>query len=176
MVELAEILQAPVVDKLGRLNFPTNHYLNQTGLARPLTANADVILGLEITDMWGSVNKVLDLAHPTTLRTGKLGVKLIHIGVGDLYLKSNYQNFSRYAEVDLSIAGDAEATLPALIEEVRRSISKQDRISIGKRKAELQKAYKEMLGRIHGDSAYAENSNPVSIARLSKEIVSSNMK
>ena len=37
----------------------------------------------------------------------------------DLNHKSNYQDFGRYAEVDLAIAADAEATLPALIEAVQ---------------------------------------------------------
>ena len=41
------------------------------------------------------------------------GPKLITIYSGDLYGKSNYQDFGRYAEVDLAIAADAEATLPA---------------------------------------------------------------
>ena len=31
-------------------------------------------------------------------------------------MKSNYQDFQRYPEVDLAMAADAEATLPALIE------------------------------------------------------------
>ena len=43
----------------------------------------------------------------------KAGAKLITISSGDLLTKSNYQDFGRYAEVDLAIAADAEATLPA---------------------------------------------------------------
>ena len=34
MIELAELLQAPVVDRNGRMNFPTRHPLNQTERAR----------------------------------------------------------------------------------------------------------------------------------------------
>ena len=39
---------------------------------------------------------------------------------GDLFQRSNYGDYMRYAEVDLAIAADAEATLPALIDEVKR--------------------------------------------------------
>src|SRR5437899_8851764 len=39
---------------------------------------------------------------------------LISITAGDLYAKSNYQDFQRFPEVDLAIAADGEATLPAL--------------------------------------------------------------
>ena len=38
----------------------------------------------------------------------------LSITAGDLYLKSNYQDFQRYPEVDIAIAADAEATLPSL--------------------------------------------------------------
>src|SRR5687768_10246078 len=46
LVELAEALQAPVIDQHGRMNFPSSHPLNQSGNGGPLIANADVILGL----------------------------------------------------------------------------------------------------------------------------------
>ena len=32
LVELAEMLQAPVVERFGRFNLPNNHYLNQTSV------------------------------------------------------------------------------------------------------------------------------------------------
>ena len=35
-------------------------------------------------------------------------------------MKSNYQDLGRYQEVDLDIAGDAEASLPTLIEQVKK--------------------------------------------------------
>ena len=38
------------------MNFPSRHPLNQSGNARQLVANADVILGLELTDFWGTVS------------------------------------------------------------------------------------------------------------------------
>ena len=44
-------------------------------------------------------------------RITKPGAKVITIFAGDLYGKSNYQDFGRYDEVDLAIAADAEATL-----------------------------------------------------------------
>jgi len=57
LVELAEILQAPVVDQASRMNFPRTHYLN-----RPpsVIGQADVIIGLELSDYWGTVNSWID--------------------------------------------------------------------------------------------------------------------
>src|SRR5438874_1162822 len=48
LVELAELLQAPVLDRRQRMNFPTRHPLYGTGNL----ANADLVLGLEVPDFW----------------------------------------------------------------------------------------------------------------------------
>src|SRR5947208_10143122 len=57
LVQLAELLQARVIDQGGRMNFPTTHYLAAPASA---VANADVILGLELSDFWGTVNAYTD--------------------------------------------------------------------------------------------------------------------
>ena len=51
------------------------------------------------------------------------GTKTVSITAADLFIKSNLQDFQHMAEVDLAIGADAEATLPALIEEVRRQLT-----------------------------------------------------
>src|SRR3569833_2668341 len=117
LIEMAEELQAPVVDIYGRMNFPWRHPLNQTRRQALLVTNADVILGLELTDFWG----VTRMAH---------GAKRISITAGDLYMKSNYQDFDRFTPVDIALAADAEATLPALIEAVRKLITPKRRASL----------------------------------------------
>ena len=42
------------------MNFPNTHYLSQTGRAGGLIDNADVVLGLELADFWGTVNSYID--------------------------------------------------------------------------------------------------------------------
>src|SRR6202011_1520639 len=114
LIELAEVLQAPVIDQGGRMNFPTRHPLNQSDRGRVLIADADVILGLELTDLWGATHAFRDQLHRTSKMATKDGAKLISITAGDLYAKGNYQDLQRYPEVDLAIAADAEITLPSL--------------------------------------------------------------
>ena len=64
LIELAEILQAPVVDRNGRMNFPTRHPLNHTERGGAAIANADLIAGLELTDFWSTVNSVGGQLNP----------------------------------------------------------------------------------------------------------------
>jgi acetolactate synthase I/II/III large subunit len=170
LVELAETLQAPVIDQGGRMNFPTRHPLNHTDRARALVANADVILGLELTDFWGTVNTYRDQQERTSRRTTKAGAKLISITSGDLYLKSNYQDFQRYPEVDLAIAADAEATLPSLIEAVKRLITADRKRTLQDRGAKLATARAEALERARTEASYAWDASPITTARLSAEV------
>ena len=70
-------------------------------------------------------------------RPRRAGAKLVTITAGELNTKANYQDFQRYAEVDLALAGDAEATLPSLIEAVKRLITDDRRRAFEERGARL---------------------------------------
>src|ERR1700746_1553829 len=105
------------------MNSPTRHRLNHSDRARQAIAEADVIVGLELTDFWGTVNSFRDQLHKSSRRITKPGAKLVSITTGDLFIKSNYQDFERFPEVDLAIAADAEETLPALTEAVKRLLT-----------------------------------------------------
>jgi len=159
LVELAETLQAAVIDQGGRMNFPTRHPLNQSQ-ARAI-ADADVILGLELSDFWGVVNSYRDQLNRTTRSVTRPGAKLISITSGDLYMKSNYQDFQRYAEVDLAIAADAEATLPPLIEAVKRQMTGDRKRVFENRGAKLAEAGRGelRLGREPGEHCAAVRRN-----------------
>jgi thiamine pyrophosphate-dependent acetolactate synthase large subunit-like protein len=170
LIELAETLQAPVVDQGGRMNFPSRHPLNQSASARQLVTNADIILGLELTDFWGTVDTVRDSLIRTSRSLIKPGTKLISITATDLFTKGNYQDFQRYPEVDLAMAADAEATLPALIEACKRLITADRRRAFQERGSRLADAHAAALDRARTDATYAWNATPISTARLTAEL------
>ena len=170
LVELAEALQAPVIDKASRMNFPSRHALNHTAQAGPLIANADVVIGLEATDLWTSLNSFRDQLERTNKPATRPDVKVISVTSGDLYIKANYQDFYRYTAVDLAIAADAEATLPSLIEEVKRQTTSDRRIAFQARGSKLAAARKEQLAQARTDASYGWDARPVSTARLATEL------
>lgn len=170
LVELAEALNAPVVDQLGRMNMPNNHYLYQLGGAG-LIEQADVILGLELTDLWGTVNSLDDSVEMTQAHRPKAGARLISIGTGDLYIRANYQDFQRYQQVDIAIGADAEATLPMLTEYINQAIPAERRARIAERGDKARKGQAQARQRMLTDAAAnAWDASPVSAARLSAEI------
>jgi acetolactate synthase-1/2/3 large subunit len=154
MVELAETLQAGVVDRHRRLNFPTRHRLNGGSLG-----NADVVLALEAGDVSG-------IARGAQQRNAKV----INLTADHLFQGSNYQDFQRYAEADLSIAADAEATLPALIEEIRRLTTPARREAFRQRGERVAAANAGAFERARTDATYGWDASPVSTARLSMEL------
>jgi acetolactate synthase I/II/III large subunit len=152
------------------MNFPSRHSLNQSGRAEALIREADVILGLEVTDFWGTVNSFREQLQRTSAPITKPTAKLISITANDLYLKSNYQDFQRYTEVDLAIAADGEQTLPSLIEAVKRLVT-DDRLRVFQdRGAKLAAAQQRALEQARTDATYAWDASPVSTARMCAEI------
>ena len=170
LVELAETLQAPVIDQAGRMNFPTRHPLNQSSRRGAVVANADVIMGLEATDFWSALNTMHDQVRRTSRPIMKSDAKLISITTGDLYTKANYQDFYRYTGVDLAMAADAEATLPLLIEEAKRQITADRKRALQDRGAKLATAHEQALEKARTDATYAWDASPVSTGRLCAEI------
>jgi acetolactate synthase I/II/III large subunit len=161
LVELAETLQAPLQGAL-----PSRHPLSQRGALD----RADVVLGLEVDDLWGTLNAVRDQLHRTFRSLSKPGAKIISIGTRDLYTKANYQDFQRYPEVDIAIAADVEATLPALIEACKRLITADRRRTLQERGKQLAENKARALQRSRVDATYGWDASPISTARLQAEV------
>jgi acetolactate synthase-1/2/3 large subunit len=170
LVELAETLQAPVIDQAGRMNFPTRHPLNQTSRRGAVVSGADVIMGLEATDFWGALNTMHDQIERTSQPIMKSDAKLISITMGDLYTKANYQDFYRYQGVDLAMAADPEATLPALIEETKRQLTADRKRALQDRGAKLAAAHDKALEQARTDASYAWDASPISTGRMCAEL------
>ncbi|MBV8836511.1 MAG: thiamine pyrophosphate-binding protein, partial [Alphaproteobacteria bacterium] len=89
MVELAETLQCAVLDNGGRMNFPSRHPLNQS-YRRGIIGQADVIVAMEVNELWGSLNAFSDRIVRSYRPSYKKGAKIVTLGSRDLYMKSNY--------------------------------------------------------------------------------------
>jgi len=169
MVELAETLGAPVVDLGGRMNFPNTHDLDCTYMKQTLVREADVILLLEVNDAWGNLNSFED-PYKTYRPLYKPGTKMISISMQDVYLKSNYQDTQRFMAVDLGIGGDVEATLPDLIDALKRATTPGRKAAFAERTAAAAKMHRDMRERDKDSAAVGWDAVPVSTARLAAEL------
>jgi thiamine pyrophosphate-dependent acetolactate synthase large subunit-like protein len=179
LVELAELLQAPVISAqpntappiaAGRMNFPSRHPLNHTLRSAAAIAGADVVVGLEIANFFGVVNTYRDQVERTSKPLAKSDAKLVTITAGDLNVKANYQTFQRYPEVDLAISGDAEATLPSLVEAVKRLMTGDRRRLFEERGVQLAELGRAARDRSRLDAMQAWDAVPISTGRLAAEV------
>ena len=158
LIELAELLQAPVdVGTYGSWqDFPSWHKLYGSGGP---DYEPDVILGLELNDMSASVR---------TTRAG--GGKTISICSEYLFQGRNIHDFGDYSEVDVPIAADGEATLPALIEEVRRLATRDRLRSFAARGEAVAAAHRVQREHDLEEARYGWNASPVSVPRMIAEL------
>lgn len=168
LTELAETLQAPVQDRRMRMTIPTHNPLYNSGN----TAEADVILGLEVPDFWyvSHSQTPINRLGMQVRSTVKPGTKLATITAGDLFSRSNYQDFGRYAEVDLAIAADAQATLPSLIEACKKLITPDRKRAFEARGKRLAEQWKRNRDRDFEAATAGWDASPVSTARMAAEL------
>jgi acetolactate synthase-1/2/3 large subunit len=169
LVQLAESLNAPVIDLYARMNFPNNHYLQQSGRRAALIKQADVILAMEVGDIWGLLNRVADTPDRPSLRMARADVQLMAISSGYMYSKSMFGDVQRYLPADVTVAADAQTTLPALIEAVRKAVGSNNS-AIDARKKPMQDAHLAMRNNARERAAVGWDSSPISTARLCQEI------
>jgi acetolactate synthase-1/2/3 large subunit len=169
LVELADTLQCAVVDVGGRMNFPSRHPLNQS-FRRSAVDQADVIVGLEMNDFWGSVNSFTDRIVRSSRATTKKGARMVTLGTRDLLIKANFQDFARYQEADLAIGGDGEASLPALTEAVKRLIDGGRKSALEARGKKLGAAQLASLEQARSEATVGWEGSPISVARMCMEV------
>ncbi|HYQ08311.1 MAG TPA: thiamine pyrophosphate-dependent enzyme [Xanthobacteraceae bacterium] len=169
LVELAETLQCGVIDNAGRMNFPSRHPLNQS-FRRGIIGQSDVILAIEMNDLWGTLTHFSDRIVRQSRPATKPDAKIITLGVRDLYLKSNYQDFGRWQDVDLDLAGDGEASLPVLTEAVRRLVDNSRKDAFAARGQKLAKLHQAMVDQSMTDATIGWDSSPITTARMCAEV------
>lgn len=168
LVELAETLQAPVCDTTNRMNFPWRHPLNQSRRQAQLLNQADLVVGLEPGDPFGLVSR--KDKEGNARRFLKAGAKAVTISSVELYPKGNYQDLQRYAgDVDIAMEADAQATLPYLIEEVKR-LMPASRSAYEARGAAFAKAHKDDLEAAKRAAVFGWDDSPISMPRMWAEM------
>lgn len=113
LIELAERLAIPVIDKGNRFNFPNVHALDVTGDEQQFLQKADVILALDVKDLYGSLSKV-----NRTTRVSEYVIspsaKIVHISMNDMLIHSWAADYQHLQAVDVPINADTSVAVPEL--------------------------------------------------------------
>ncbi len=169
LIELADLLAAPVLDRYhsGSYNFPNTHPLDLTGAEEELLADADVVLALDVRDLFGALSRV-DRATRRTEPIVPTGARIVNVTLADLAVRSWAADYQRIAPIDLPILADVALALPALVERVRKLVrddgirsARRDRLKM--RRDALRQAVRATAERSWHDV-------PIAPARLAAEV------
>ena len=112
---VAEKLNAPVIDLGSRFNFPSEHPLEATERREDLIREADVILAVDVVDLWGALQANAARHRPAGYAP-RADARLISLSVSDLLVHSWTSDYQRMQPVDLSLVGESRVALPALLD------------------------------------------------------------
>jgi acetolactate synthase I/II/III large subunit len=170
LARLAETLGAAVIDDRGRMNMANRHPLNHTERSGQALRAADVVLVLEPLDLFGLLNSMSDvIGRPSAPKT-RPGAKIIVIGTTDTQIKPNFAEYGRFVTADLAVTGDAETTMPWLIQAVEKEITSARRMVVSDRGEKLKAMSANFAKAIHAQAAMAWNASPISTARTTAEV------
>ena len=113
LIELAEALAAPVIDRGGRFNFPSTHPLDVTGAEAEALAEADVVLALDVQDLYGALGTVDTHTRTFTTCLGR-NPAIIHITLDELITRSWAADYQKLQAVDIPMIADTGLAVPQL--------------------------------------------------------------
>jgi thiamine pyrophosphate-dependent acetolactate synthase large subunit-like protein len=141
LIELAELLAIPVIDKGARLNFPTTHPLDVTNGAREILQKADVILALDVADLYGSLTTVSKQTRACEYVTSP-AVKTITLSMNDMLVRSWAGDYQALQSVDVPMSADTSVAVPELTRLCRELLGGD-----GKKKAAIEARQKELAAK-----------------------------
>ena len=167
LVELAETVGAPVLERNSRFNFPNTHPLDLTGSNRETVAEADVVLALDVQDVLGTVSAT-DIATGNPSMAVFDRAKIITISVEHLLTKSWTADYQALAPVDVPITAETSVAIPrlsALCREIggNETLRAARKDSIAAKHAALRAKWK---GQVEADSTRV----PIAASYLASEI------
>jgi acetolactate synthase I/II/III large subunit len=171
LVELAEALGAPVVDKGARFNFPTTHPLDATDGARDLLKKADVILALDVADLFGSLTTVSKQTRDCEYVTSP-AVKLISISMHDMLVHSWAGDYQALQALDVPICADTAVAVPELTRLCRELIGNDanKKSAIEARRKELGDKHESRRAKWRADAQAKASQKEISTAWLALEL------
>lgn len=169
LAALAELMALPVIDN-GTFNLPNTHPLNLTGAARDLLKKADVILGLDVSDMQAALSTSETQDRSSTRLITPKDCQLIHITQTHAATKSWPASYFKLMAVDIPIVADTALALPLLTATCDRLLTKARRTELKERFGNL-KAQHDAIRKQWQDAARNDaKSSPIAASWLASQL------
>ncbi len=171
LLDIAELLGAPVVDADGRYAFPSTHPLNLTTSREEALRDADVVLALDVPSLGVPLG-------PSVRERGnfapivKPSAKIIHITLLDLERQSWVSDNMWLLPVAVPMAADTAVALPQLLAQLRDRVSADAGIAqrSRERRTKIDAIYETARKKSREWIEKTWNEKPISQARFFSEI------
>lgn len=111
--QLAEVAGIAVVDLLGAMNFPSRHPLNFSGEPAALIGEADLIVAVDVHDLYGALSRYEAGVDIPSLAT-RSDARVASVSYGDTLLSSVVHDYERLPPVQLKLLGEGAEAVVAL--------------------------------------------------------------
>jgi thiamine pyrophosphate-dependent acetolactate synthase large subunit-like protein len=167
LIELAELLGIGVIDKGNRYNFPSNHSLDVTDGAGELLKRADVILALDVLDIYGSLTTVSKQTRACEYVISP-SAKIIHISMNDMLVRSWSGECQVLQPIDVPISADTSVAVPELIRVCRELLGNDGakKSAYAARAKELAEKHKSRRAKWLADAQAKASQKEISTAYL----------
>ncbi len=167
LVELAELLAAPVLDRDYRFNFPNTHPLELTDAGAEALREADVVLALDVPDLFGSLGSVDKATREFTYHV-RPQTKIIDIALNDLMVRSWASDYHKLQAVDVRIAADTVLAIPQLVAACKEYGGNREQHSA--RLAAIGARHNALRAQWKAAAQESSDEMPISTPRLAAEI------
>lgn len=171
LVALAEATGAAVIDRNDRLNFPSTHRLNVSHTESDLLRRADLILAVDVKDLYGPLVELDRLTRQTRFVTPP-GCRIAEIGYRDLSISKWSDEYQQLVAVDLQILADSSVALPLLVERVRQKAATDSTAQsrVGPRSEQIAAVHAGARRRWQEEARQDWDLAPTTTARLASEV------
>jgi acetolactate synthase-1/2/3 large subunit len=168
--ELAEVLGCGAVDQSGYFNFPSTSPLDLTMVSRAAIGDADLVLGLDVIDLYGALSGGIGPRQSATFLGDAATV--VHITLGD-FLQSKWAGDNeRLFPVDLPIAANTAEAVPALVDLCREALAADPSSAarVADRRERVRQMHDDALSQARSRLQNDWDLRPISSYRLYKEL------
>ncbi|MFC1992086.1 thiamine pyrophosphate-binding protein [Chloroflexota bacterium] len=168
LVDLAELLALPVIDVGGRFNFPNTHPLDLTGTEGELLKEADVILALDVHNLFQYLTTVerdtrqIDYIVPENCQ-------IVHFALHHSAIKSWSQSYGKLVTIDIPVTADTAIALPALTTVCRELLTEERSVELQKRADSLKAKHEAVRKQWQTMAESEQGKSPISIPWLVKQ-------
>ena len=167
VVSFVELLGLAVIDQGMRFNIRNTHPLTVTGDEKEVLQEADLVLALDVVDLYWALHRLGDRHE----RLVNPGAKVISMGLEDFTVRS-WGESRRLVGTDSSIIADTLVALPEMARYASERLAQDEgaRRRVEERVGALRQRHEAIRGRWMKEAARQWDLRPVSLPRLLLEL------